>query len=413
MSGPTLQFIPDILEEHFEELQFLWGQRQTALRSPRYTMRELSALEERIEAHVQGLLVAGEQMIGLVEEGLSGDDPLLAFAAAYALLRLKSEAAGKRVIEAFAQAKEGQLDGIREALCLAQDAALLPQLRQMLSSSPPPIAVAAAEVMGFQRPPGIAREQWNKFLNHEDDAVRQAAWRAARLDIPQPEATYRVAFQDKSPDVQREALMAAAWGRQPWLLEHCRKIAGKSTPENIDGLLVLAILGKPQDLYLMLDAGKAAGLGPQRFRVLGAFGHPAVMEMVLKGIGDKDPLTAVAAGQAFTKITGADIESDKRVQVPPADGHEPDEFEKEFLDEVKLPDLDRARAHWSKVRDQFSKGSRWCRGLDLSNAGREILDRLDLESRWEACLRGKFEGSWLGSPSDLEQFPQQPRHASP
>ena len=119
MANPKVRILIDILEEHFEELQFLWSQRQTALRSPRYTLRELSHLEDRIEAHVQGLLIAGEQIMALVEKGLSADDPVLAFAAAYALLRLNTEAASKRVLDSFRQAKGGQLDGVRQALCLS------------------------------------------------------------------------------------------------------------------------------------------------------------------------------------------------------------------------------------------------------------------------------------------------------
>src|SRR5437868_12873331 len=95
----------DIVKEHFEELQFLWGQRRPALRSPLYTARELLDLEERIEAHVQGLLVAGDQVIPLVEEGLTGDDPLLVFASTYALLRLNTEAAIQRAGAAFAAAE--------------------------------------------------------------------------------------------------------------------------------------------------------------------------------------------------------------------------------------------------------------------------------------------------------------------
>ena len=52
MPAPTATFIPDILEEHLEELAFLWGQRQTAVRDPRYTTREFTHLEERITAHL-------------------------------------------------------------------------------------------------------------------------------------------------------------------------------------------------------------------------------------------------------------------------------------------------------------------------------------------------------------------------
>ena len=154
---------------------------------------------------------------------------------------------------------------------------------------------------------------------------------------------------------------------------------------------------------------RAADLGPARYRVAGAFGHPGVVDELLTGMQGPDPLTAAAAGAAFTKVTGFDVASNLRVTVPPADGHEPDEFEKEFLEEVRLPDADKARTHWQQVKGQYAKGTRWCRGLDLSRGpAKEALAQLDLESRWEACLRGKFEGTWTGSPASLEVFPQPP-----
>ena len=92
-----LAFIPDIAQEHSEELQFLWTQRRHALRSAAYTMREMSRLEERIEAHVQGLLVLGEHLPAFVAPDLASSDEMAAFAAAYVLLRLGTEDALARV----------------------------------------------------------------------------------------------------------------------------------------------------------------------------------------------------------------------------------------------------------------------------------------------------------------------------
>ena len=161
------------------------------------------------------------------------------------------------------------------------------------------------------------------------------------------------------------------------------------------------------DLNRILAVAGTTELGPGRFRVLGAFGHPQVVELVLENIKSEDPLTTVAAGAAFKKITGMDIESDRRVQILPEDGSEPGEFEQEFLDEVTLPDPEAAQAHWQEVREEFSAGTRWCNGRNLTQtAGEEILDQLDLESRWEACLRGRFEGTWRHGLADFETFPQ-------
>jgi pSer/pThr/pTyr-binding forkhead associated (FHA) protein len=218
---------------------------------------------------------------------------------------------------------------------------------------------------------------------------------------------YQAALRDEDPRVRTEALHAAVWTRQPWLLEHCRQASSEPIPENAEALLLLAILGQPIDLPRIRRIGQAAGLGPFRYRVLGAFGHPQMMDEILAGLGPEDARRAVAAAAAFTKITGVDIESDERVTLPPEDGSEPDEFEREFLEEVKLPDPKLAEQHWNKVKEQFRKGTRWCRGFDFSQtAGPDDLPELDMESRWEAGLRGKYHGTWNGSLRDLQRFPQ-------
>jgi hypothetical protein len=202
-------------------------------------------------------------------------------------------------------------------------------------------------------------------------------------------------------------MQAAAWTRQQWLVEYCRRLSNDPLLEHWEAILFLAILGEPSDVERILVAGKTTGLGPQRFQALGTFGHPGVVDILLEGIENTDPRTAVAAGVAFAKITGVNIESDTRVEVPPGNGSEPDEFEQEFLDEVTLPSPEIARDHWKDVQVAFSQGTRWCRGFDLSHdATDEFLAQLDLESRWEACLRGKFEGSWQGNLIDLAVFPQ-------
>src|SRR4051812_3148663 len=98
-------FIADILVEHYEELDFLWSQRRAALRSPLYTWRELHMLEERIEAHVQGLLVVGDNLPGFLQEKLDGAEADAVFAAAYPLLRLRIPAADQLAAQAFTKAE--------------------------------------------------------------------------------------------------------------------------------------------------------------------------------------------------------------------------------------------------------------------------------------------------------------------
>src|SRR2546423_3464845 len=136
-----LRFIPDIADEHFEELQFLWGQRRNALWSSAYTMREMQMLEERIQAHVQGLLVLGKELGEFVATALAGEDEMPAFAAAYALLHLGTPGAFGRVYDALISAEGKRLAGIGEALAHGPAGPLLPALQTLFRSAPPPIAV--------------------------------------------------------------------------------------------------------------------------------------------------------------------------------------------------------------------------------------------------------------------------------
>jgi hypothetical protein len=217
-----------------------------------------------------------------------------------------------------------------------------------------------------------------------------------------PAASFRAGIEDHDPAVRREALLTAAWTRQPWLLEHCRKLAAHPNPDHWDAIHLLAVLGKPQDLPRMLAIGRAAERGPRRFELLGAYGHPAVVDVLLEAMAGQDPESAAAA---FTKITGVEVDSDRRVQRPPSDRGEPETLQREGLLETVLPDVDRARAHWGQLKPKLSHSTRCCRGFDLSQgASEEAMSHLDMQSRCEALCRGQYEGAWRINLSELESL---------
>ena len=98
MAAARTRLIADLLQVHVEDLAFLWGQRRDALGSRKHTLREYSELNERIEAHLQGLLVAEPAaLVGWLQPRLAGGDRNEVFAAAYALLRLDESAATQAV----------------------------------------------------------------------------------------------------------------------------------------------------------------------------------------------------------------------------------------------------------------------------------------------------------------------------
>lgn len=407
MTAPKLTHFPDILEEHFEELQFLWGRRPAALRSPVHSARTLAELDERIAARLQALLAQREHAAPLLEAGLAGDDPMATFAAAFTLLHVGGEAALERVRDALAGADGPRLDALRRAVCAGPAGALLPSLEALGRMAAPPVAVAAAEAVAVQA--GVAPEgaRLERFLQDDDAAVRTAAWRiVANVAPPLEPKAYAAGLRDE-PAVRGAAIDAAMWTAQPGILHLARQAAEAPAVESLDLLHALAVLGGPAELPRLAAVANTTELGPARFALLGAYGHPAVVEPLLAELWNPDPAVAAAAGAAFTRITGADIDSGQRATAAPPPGTEPDAFEAEFAEELSLPDPERAQRHWATVCESLAGATRICRGHDLArplDAG--AAAQLDLESRWELYLRARYGGTWAGSPRDLERFPQ-------
>ena len=75
----------DIFEEHFSEAAFLQSQWERALRGPHYNLEETAQLEERLLAHLDGLVLGGELVReALLRPALEGEDPWEVFCAAFA-----------------------------------------------------------------------------------------------------------------------------------------------------------------------------------------------------------------------------------------------------------------------------------------------------------------------------------------
>jgi hypothetical protein len=162
---------------------------------------------------------------------------------------------------------------------------------------------------------------------------------------------------------------------------------------------MLAILGKPDDLERILAVGRAEELGPERFQALGAYGHPGVVRLLLDAMRSDDPAVVAASGDAYVKITAAEIDAFQTAGSPSEEWAGPDA--------PALPGAELATADWRRRKEQFSHGTRYSRGFDLSRPpGEEILRQLDMQSCWEASLRGHFEGTWRPSCPDREAFSQ-------
>jgi hypothetical protein len=96
---------------------------------------------------------------------------------------------------------------------------------------------------------------------------------------------------------------------------------------------------------------------------------------------DDTELAQVAAA-AFTKLTGLEVRSETGW----------------------------ATQQWQKLQSTAPQCLRWCHGVDANRElTPEVLKRFDLESRWEAALRGRYRKTWQAARLDDEQLAERLR----
>jgi len=83
---PPNMIIEQIVSQHAEESAFLWLLRDDAIKAPHYDLADLQVLEGRVEAHLDGLRVAGEEAWPFCQEGLDQKETGEVFAAGFTAL---------------------------------------------------------------------------------------------------------------------------------------------------------------------------------------------------------------------------------------------------------------------------------------------------------------------------------------
>lgn len=170
-------YIADLLEEHFEELDHLWCRRAALLENPRSSSADLASLDERIEAHRDGLLVAGEALASVCGGRLARPTAGEVFTAAWALLSSDHSDCANLVIDCLPTAEGPQLDGLLAALLQGPIRAVQPRLEALVVSAPAPTAAAAALVLAAHGK-RLDPDRLSALATDASPNARRLAWQA-------------------------------------------------------------------------------------------------------------------------------------------------------------------------------------------------------------------------------------------
>ncbi len=373
----------DVLEEHLDEAAFLWSQWERALVAGHYELADTAGLEERLLAHVDGLVVGGEAAVAaLLLPALETDEPERISAAALALL----EGQGKRELEetlgVFDSGDAVQRAGVGRAMELSEREGLEAVLRKRLTAEEPALRIAAFKVLAFRG--AVAQETRTEWLYRDDAAQVIVALRDARpLSRELGQTVLPQLLVDPRPGVREAAIMAGlvSGARAAW--KACRKVAEEGGTGRRQCLVALALGGEAHDAEWLAGLLRQEALRADVLWALGFSGQAIAADACLEWMGD-DKLAALA-GEAFSAVTGLKLEGEYR-KAPKEEEDSLVPLEEEDLEanlvpgpeaSLPLPIREAVEGWWQKARKGFERGTRYLRGKKW-DAG-ELLEALGRE----------------------------------
>lgn len=338
--------LTDILEEHADEAAFLYAHHRLALGSLTLTAADLAEFDDRLLAHLDGLLLGGEDARKLLAGDFSGSERERQFLVSWLALAGEDEGRLRAAVEAAEAAAPAAFAGAVDAWNWAEAPRAESAARALLAEpSPRRRQLGLAALAGRRLDPG---EALRAALRDDDPALRAAAAVAAgelrRLDLAGDVA--RIAQETDAQAAAAAAGLATLAGEaggaagaaaglaagaslllEAWGLlapEAARAWArGRVSAGGADAPAALHFLGLCGHLE---DAGAFAwGAGAddaalRRAACLGAaaLGSPAAVPWLREALAD--PLAASLAGWTLRRILGDEAVPALRPPDPAAPG---------------------------------------------------------------------------------------------
>ena len=299
--------IEDIVSQHAEEAAFLWLLRDNAVHAPHYSLADLADLEERVEAHLDGLRVAGEEGWPFCVDGLEHKEAGEVFAAAVIALGSEREDWLATVIETVGGAPEAAV-GLVSALGWVPRERLKGRVIDWLRSDDPllrRVGLCACTVQGVDCGAHLA-----SLIEDADPNVRAAALRHSgvvrRRDLRPAVAA---CLNDQDPECAFRAAWSAVLLSERAGLPALQRFAASDEPYAETSLqLLLRALPHRDAVDWVRDLKQQPGSGRRVIQATGVIGDPVSVPWLIEQMAE--PALARVAGEAFSMITGVDLAYD-------------------------------------------------------------------------------------------------------
>jgi len=370
MPAANKAIIEEIVDQYFEEASFLWSQRDAAVTSPIYSLTDLAYLDERVEAHIDGLRVAGDYGWSLCEAGIAEDEPGTVFTATI----IAFESGDEKRIELVTDAGCGSKAAFRamvSGLGWMKTRQFNSAITQLVSAKSRPYRRLGIAACGIRRI--NPRTYLDKAINSADNLLKAAALKAAgelkRIDLS---GQLQGHFEHEDDACRFAAAKSAVLLGDRSAMDILSTFVLSQSEYTLPAMQVALRVSDGQTARTWL---KALSRNPDQRRLMltgaGITGDPAYIPMLLKQMGS--PEYARGAGEAFSMITGVDLtdqqldaEWPEGFEAGPNDDIEDDDVGMDVDEDLPWPDADLINQWWKQNGSAFPAGSRYLAGVSVS-----------------------------------------------
>ena len=362
--------IKPIIEQHAENASSLWLQRDWAMREPHYSLKDLAHLDDRLEAHIDGLRIAGDKGWEICKQALSLNEPGEVFAAA--VLAFEGED-GKRIEEVVkvALAEPENWRALISAIGWLSDADYqrwMPGLFKANDLSYRRLAIAASVVHRLDSESALA------IAIDDPDPVFQARALRAVGELKRRDLlpVLQQKFKSDDPSCQFWAAWSVVLLRDKAALEILKTFATADSAFLEPALqLMLRVMDVPSATKWLSDFTQSPEV--LRHAVIGAgiIGDPLYIPWLINLMGV--PEVARVAGESFSMITGVDLAYDdldgewpEGFEAGPTENPEDEDVAMDSDEDLPWPEPSLIQAWWEKNKNPFRVGTRYLVGKPVT-----------------------------------------------
>lgn len=366
----------EVYEQYITEASFLWVLRSVGLKQPHYLVDDITDIEQRIDANLDGLMTSLELSWELCVDALSIGQPGEIFAVAVVAFRSRDIEKIKVAVSAGMQDEES-MKGLISAMAWLPSKLVSEWIQKFLSSKNIEHKYLAIAVCSARR--GAPGEILSNLLRRPD-CLEHTKFRARALRfIGEMKLTsFRWVLDDAYSEEDPEVKFWVNWSTimlgdptavhqlQPYVNEagelqrKAIQVAFRVLPIEQARAWISTLSGNPEQVRAVIEA-------------VGVLGDPHAVPWLIEKMRKVE--TAKVAAESFTLITGIDLEkydlsidAPDEITVVPNDDPNDENVEMDEDENLPFPDVDKVALTWQKHGSKYVAGKRYFLGAEINQA---------------------------------------------